>query len=349
MTPSPCAQRAALTAALLSGCQIPYGPDRHDVAADRIVAITRHAASTADRVTLRAQVAVGGHLWQDEPVSFAWYPLLDGQGPDDVDPTAAPTALGPSATLPSTAARWALIAYFPSGTTWRAEIASGPDLLPAPTDLTVGELPLSFTAPEEGALELDAREALTPVDPTLTPSRWYRLTATWSGPDAADARPATLDRVRWMTTAPRTTFLELDDVTTDWATGLLTLDDGEVEAATPGVAGPATILALALDGSGANALAARDLWLGAAPKLAWMGARALTAPAGAAPGSWDATLQADDASPTGLTVTDLQPPSDGDLPAPACTGGVPFHPDHLLDGRCLRPEVIGAVVRVEVL
>jgi hypothetical protein len=349
MTPSPSAQRVALSAALLCGCQIPYGPDRHEVEADRIVAITRHATDAPGAVTLRAQVAVGGHLWQDEPVSFAWYPLLDGEIADDVDAGAEPAARGPAATLPPDGSRWALIADFPSGTTWRAEVVVGPDVLPTPTELTLGELPLPFAAPEEGALELDARAALTPIDPTLTPSRWYRLTATWAGTDATDGRPAGLDRVRWMTTAPRTTFLELDDVTTDWATGLLTLDDGEVEAATPGVAGPATILALALDGSGANALAARDLWLGLGPKLAWIGARALTAPPDAAPGLWDATLAADDASPTGLAVVDLRAPSDGDLPAPDCTGGAPFHPDHLLDGRCLRPEVIGAVVRVEVL
>jgi hypothetical protein len=147
--------------------------------------------------------------------------------------------------------------------------------------------------------------------------------------------------VRWMGTGGGT-FAEVDDTTTNWTAG-----------PDPG---PATILALAVS-EGANAWAATDVFVGDRPfGLPLPSGRYLPTDiplSDPPPALVQGTLVPDDASPCGLRlinafgVVDLlgneDPYGTRRLPCNVAVEG-PFDPNWLLEHRCTRGQVDGAVV-----
>lgn len=341
---------AVLLVAALTACQEPFGADRHDLVADRIAAVT--AAARGSELVLHPWLVVDGRPWSDAAPDVRWY-NLDPEDPDvDViaPETATALAVGPVATVPRTGA-WGLIVRFPSGAEARAQLVTSPSALPlvGAARLQVGLLDLDFDEATEEELALDARRGLSAEPVTGTPSvpagRWSRLSLGW------DAVPPDLDRVRWMSTSRRSTFLELDAGTTDWATGELVLDDLEIEEATPLSPGPTTALALAVSTGGLHQAFAADIWVGdpepgVITRGRWLG----TAAAGAV---LTGTLVADDEAPTGLRLQDAVASDSVEdwgtdaLPCHVAVSG-PFDPSWLFDGSCSRAQVVGQRVSVEV-
>ncbi len=315
----------ALILNTLFACQVPFGTDRHDLVGDRIVAVV----VTPEDDALRGGVAllVDGRPWQDEAVHLAWH-WLDGTDPRELgailpdDPSDA-DGPAPTLTLPDDGpSRLGLVATFPSGAVRRAFLAL--DGAPRP--------------PSRPAPHFDPPGPWAP-DATVT------LSAAVDDPDQPP-------RVRWMTVGGRGTFLEQSRAVTRWDAAIVTREDGEEVARAPISEGPVTFVTLAVDERGGNAVHAEDAFVGAVPSGLWTpGGRFLPSaepPEGTGP--WLATLVADDASPTGLAVTDLVAvPALTPAPPLDCTVPVsgPFDPSWLFDGRCLRAEVDGTTVLVE--
>lgn len=322
--------------ALGLACQAPFGRDRHDLVGDRVAAI---ATAPGDAVfTASPVLVVDGALYAaDARPTVTWTPD-DGGDALAGYPVALP--VGPTS--------WAIDVDFPSGEAWSARLtvpAMGVAALDAPA-VSVGLLDLSTTEATEDELTVDARAALdaTPTD-AVPVDRWARLSASW--PEGA---PTHLDRVRWMATDAATTFLELDETTADWATATITLDDLEIDDSTPSPAGVVTVLALALDGAGANAVTPRDVDVDAGRRLARVGGRLLAIDVDLPPGARvRATLTADPTLPAGLALTGARLADallDATLPCQAPEPTDPFDPNALLLGRCTLADVDGADVVV---
>ncbi len=315
-----------LVLALLA-CQEPFDADRHDLRGDRIAALSVHVADGVVRP--RAALWVGGRGWSDAPVDLAWGCVADTDAVAALDPADA-IATGPAPDVACDAIL-ALVATFPSGALERAFVAVPADAAAG----VVGELSreildlriAGLAGPE---LLPDARGALegTP-GADVPPGGFARFAA--DVPDGATAR--------FMATSG--TFFELDASTADWAAGDLILDDDELDAAVADPPGVSTLLVLAVTPSGANPFRAAEVWVGPADPGVWLGDRWVPADEPFA-GTASVTLLADDASPCGLR---LAPPV-GSADPPACLAGA-FHPDLLLDGTCLRSELVGATVLVD--
>lgn len=339
----------------LFGCQEPFGTDRHYLVGDRVAAIL--VDPEADALRLRALVVEDGTLWQDEAVELSWDVLpdgaetADGLDPDDADQT-GPVARFP---LPDAATTYALVARFPSGTEWRAVVplAGVPTPLPVPSGLVAETL--SLDALEATPEELDREARLdTPgaATATLSSATWSRITVDW-----ADGIPEALTRTRWSATPEFGTFLELDEVRTDWSPARLEIDELEIEEADPIASGPLTFLALTLDDAGGTQMVARDLWMGTdEPTGVRVSGRHLTTSASPPAGArLRGTLARDDTSPSGLRLDAVEAVTELDDDDPFGTEGLdctdvagPFDPNWLFDGRCLRGAVDGATVVVEV-
>lgn len=327
---------AWIMVAALAGCQGPFGADRHDLVRDRIAAVVADGAG--DTVHPRAVLVQGGRLWADSPPSFAWFWLDTGASIDEVDPAdAVATDAAPSLTRPSADAVLGLIVDFPSGAQRRAVLQVGDEPAPAFASVAVESVPIDFEEPTDLSIEARATLTPTPAPDPLPVGAWLRITPTFS------VEPG---RVRWMSTADTSTFLALDEQVTDWATGEVVIDDGEVEEASPLAPGVHTLMALALSDGGRHAVYVEDRAVGAPVVAARVGGRLLGAETALAPGRYAATLQADDDLPSGLRLASPTP-SSGALTGPPCADGEGVA-SALLTGRCGRDAVIGASVVVEV-
>ncbi len=330
----------------LAACQVPYGTPRQALVGDRVAAITLHAESDGWRPA--AWQIENGHGWTDEPPDLAW----SWVGPsDDVDALtqadAVATGPWPLLNAPDTnpPLRLALVARFPSGFEERAVLdvpGAAADELGAITLAVLPERPLEDATEEQ--LNLEARVAEVAQDGAFVPEQtWARLSVDTS------VHPAP-HRLRWMATAG--TFLELNATQTDWAPSTLVLDDLDVEESAPLAPGTVTVLALGLDGTGANAARALDLWVGPPGTGVRLEGRFLPTDAPVEPGLASGRLEPDDDSPTGLRWVDVTPAvlDTSDDPygtrALSCAGPTdgPFDPSWLFDGRCTRNDVAGAVV-----
>ncbi len=355
-----------LVCALVAGCQVPYGPGRHDLVGDRIVAISASPAGGAagDAIEMRALLLEDGHLWHEAPLELSWG-FVDPNQPEaaeDFDPGAA-IAFGPrpSLTLPEgDTARVALAATFPSGTTLRGYLdlpvgaPSSPITLDAFSVVRVDALSVEALGtgdlPAE-SLDLAARRELTSAPGAIAPGDFARLTI--AAPDAT--------RVRWMSTAGQTgTFYELDDRATDWAAGHILRDDEDIEEATPIAPGPQTFIALVVDDAGSVAWRAQDLAIGELDAQLIVGGRFM-GPASEASGLVRGTLVADDTLPAGVRLEEPEPVAASDLDpldpygtaawtcAESGSDGatLPFDPEWLMTG-CSRADVTGSTVVVRV-
>lgn len=358
--PSPRPPTSLAAAALLVACQAPFGVDRHDLVGDRISAVTTEPAGPG-AVTAHVWLTVDGKPWVASPVAASWYAYDGAATAAEVDAidrtTPVATGLAPQLPLPAEGAGYVLLVTFPSGAERTAVLQLGGAEVTYPTaTITLGALPsLSFTEATPEELALDARTALVPEPADqIDAGAWARLSLAFS----ADP-PASFSRARWMNTRRDTTFLELSDVDADWATGSVLLDDLEIDAAEPAEPGVTTLLALAQDATGHHRAWARELWIGAptaglVSQGRWIASDLPASPASGARVA--ATLQADDAAPTGLVLTDAAEVSaaeaDPDDPwgtaALGCGAAGPFDPTWLFDGSCARDAVLGARVVLEV-
>lgn len=335
---------------LLAACQEPFGTDRHDLVGFRVAAVRVEAVD--DSLTAHAALVVDGKVWSDDRVALSWH-LTDDLATDTIAALELDDAVayGPAATVDRWAGRdgLALVAVS-DDIVYRAVIDLKDTIGPAPTPtrLETFDLGLALDTVEAPALELEARRALEESDvaDAVDAGAFTRIRA-----DVASEV-----RVRWMSTAPTGTFLELDRHTTDWVAGELLIDDDEIEERRADVDGPRTVLALALDPTegGANAWLAHDLWVGQPPAgVRTTSGRWLATDTAVAGPFVQATLAAADDHPTGLQLvgaTDVDPDTDFGTDALPCAVPVtgPFDPDWLLEQRCTRTDVLGATVVVQV-
>ncbi len=332
---------------LLWGCQEPFGERRQDLVGFRIASLTAPASAPGQPTEPEVSVVVEGQLWSDEPVSLHWHwvdPDPEAVGSLSADDAPVATGAGPSLTRPPQEAWLGLLAVAPDGEVARAFL----DLPTEPSDAVELEhvswsaLDWDLRRVSGEDLSMDSRMQASAHEATSTsPHGFLRFSAAMSHP----AQDVT---VRWMATEG--TWLELDPWTADWTPGHLVLDGDDVEEAIVGEPGSVSVIALAIDGRGHGSALARDLWVGEAPQGMYIEGRWV---GGEPHEGWiQARLEADDASPSGLTLTDVTPvdPPSTDGPDPygtdtmACAQGAPFDPNWLLQQRCTRAEVLGHTV-----
>jgi hypothetical protein len=301
-------RRAAIPAACLAlaGCA-PTFDDRHDLLGFRIAAI--------GVVDGQAAAAVwSGSLFHAEPTSMVW--TVDG----------APLGEGWGLGVPEGAEELGLVATAPDGTIREARVS-----------IAGGLAPLSFTRSAVAVGEdvsIEARSALdeSPLDGAAPAGQAVRIRL--EAPEG--------DRSRWMVAGGETTLLELDAETVDVMPERLGFDDGEVasrQAVAPGVQ---HVLALRMDGAGANRWAWIDAALGVDTPLIRSGGWLLEGEADTSTGLLAVDLDGLSADGVGTlgspeAVDDL---SQHDPPTCA-PSDLPFSFDLLADGRCTVADSLG--------
>lgn len=336
---------------LLWACQAPFGTPRQSLAGDRVAALTVSLPGDGS-VVPTAWTVVEGHPYADAPPELAWHWVADAAALEGAS-TGEASAVGPWPALrpPATPVPQllGLVATFPSGFVERALLKVPERTLPPIVALELGILPARpLIEAKSEDLEREARLAEVATSSAFVPEgTWARLEARF------ETEPGEV-RTRFMATGG--TMLELDARTTDWAPAALVLDDLDVEESTLLEPGAITFLALAVDDRGGNVAYARDVLVGPAPTGVWIGERWLPTDTEAGSGLVAATVVSDDAAPSGIGLVDLDPlPAlDGvdpygtaSLPCASPVSG-PFEPSWLFDGRCSRPDVVGARVVVQV-
>ncbi len=328
----------------LIACQQPFDADRHDLIGDRIVAIEARASDGGIQPT--ATLLRNGRLWTDDVDDLRWFALSGDpeQAILGIDPE-APDQLGPTPQFSNSTAAVGL--WFRGERAW-LELGNEQDLSFA----GIAQSTLSKTLETQQAedLTIEQRSLWTAV-PTeaFAPGELGRFQADFLNPDANPT-------LRWMSTGG--TFLELDRTTSDWAPATVTMDDDDVTLEHALSDGVFPLVALAVDPDHGNRVRIQEFHIGELPG----GVRTSSGrwlPAEDIPASdwvW-VTLQADDDTPTGLRLSDVEPATP-DLNAEdpygteALACAVPlegtFEPNVLVDGRCSRAQLIGHRVMIEV-
>ena len=101
-----------------------------------------------------------------------------------------------------------------------------------------------------------------------------------------------------------------------------------------------------MDSQGANQWTAGEITVGEPEPGGWISGRWM--PGAVEPGSSWVRLAADDASPTGLVVSEIFDNAADAGEQPTCLNGEPFDPNMLLEQRCTRKALDGAVVNIDV-
>jgi hypothetical protein len=160
-----------------------------------------------------------------------------------------------------------------------------------------------------------------PIDPKAS----ARLTAT------LDTDTDTDIHARWMATDG--TFAEQSALETDWKA--------------PKTLGTATILALLLDDAGHTRWKITDLHVGDPEGGGWSDDRWFPSDTEVSPGRYDVVFSPDDQAPSGVRLTQINPPTDAFL---ACAPNTtePFKARWLADGSCTRSDVVGVPVTLEI-
>lgn len=298
---------------LLAACQEPFETDRHDLRGLRIAAIGVH-----DGVAAAAVWSVAGP-WHEQTPTLAW--TLDG------------ASIGEGYDVPVTGdGTLGLIVTDAAGASREAAVTVS-SLSPA--------LSVSRASVEIGTdLSLDARRALEAADIERSAPSGASVRLTLAGV-AEDAS------ARWMSAAG--TMLELETDAADLIPEEILFDDGEVETRTDLDDGVFPGLALSRDGAGANDW----LWLDAAVGVQDEGlvrheGRLLVADAVPEAGLIAATLVEDAVG--GVMLEAVEAVSDASQQeALACmpAGAETFSVAWVADGRCARPDVLGARVVLE--
>lgn len=251
--------------------------------------------------------------WHDEPTQLAW--SVDGEAWGEGYGVEVPAAgeLSVEAIAPdgATITGSVTIADGEAVTGWRREA------------LQLDELELDDRREAEGS----------EVDSSVGAEEATRITLTVAGEV----------ETHWMST--RGTPLALDATRADLLNEDVVFDDGELEERTQLDPGLTHHLALVLDGVGGNSWSWIDSAHGVDGPFWRHEGRLLpgTAEAGLVAG----TLAADDDH--GVVLEELEPVDDlaQQEPLPCADEGVPFRLAWVVEGRCLRPDVLGVRVVVE--
>lgn len=298
---------------VLLGCQEPFRTDRHDLREFRIASLGVHDGVAA------AAVWSGIGPWHDVSPVLSW--TLDGQTIGE----------GFDVVVPGTG-RLGLTATAADGQQRQAEV----DVVSVIPSLSVSR----FAVDVGEDLSLAARRSLeeTPVVAAVSSgqSTRMRLEGLTAGSTA-----------RWMSAVG--TVLELENDTADLLAEEILFDDGEIETRTPLDDGLFVGLALVVNGAGENDW----LWVDAAvgiddaTLLRHQGRLIPTADATEA-GLIAATLVEDEVAGVRLVDTEAVLDTAQQTPLSCMPAGADvFLLSWVAEGRCPRPDVVGARVVVE--
>ena len=315
-----------------AGCDASFGVARHDLGPFRLAAMGTGRDADGARVA-RAAVWSGVGLFHDEAPRLAW--ALDGEAIGDGFDVVVPG----EGTL-------SLVATAPDGT----EVTGS---------VTVADEPAALAVSRAGAalgedLTLAARRAVAgrEVDGSVAADEAARLSLSFDSGEA-DGFSA-----RWMSAEGAGTVLELEARAADVLALEIVWDDGEVVEREATGSGLYHQLALAIDGAGNNHWLWVDAAIGVEGPLVRHAGRLLplaqedgeaVAVAAVETGLLAVTLEADDGV-AGVRLTDAVAADDLSAAEPlACAAsGEPFELAWLAEGRCLRPDVLGVRVVLEV-
>lgn len=327
-----------VAAVLATACDPNFTVAHGDLGPARIAGLGVTLGADGERVAAAALWS-GLGLYHEAPPTLRW--TLDGQdlgeGYDVVVPGSG--QLGLEATVAGGQALSAVVT-----------VASPP---PA-TALTRYGVDLG----EDLSLTARRAAAATEVADTVEGGQAARLSLSFLS-DAAAAYSTS-----WLLSEGRGTALEVDDTSADVLAEEITWDEGEVEQRLPVDAGLFHSLALIRDGAGSGAWVWADAAIGAPGSwlrhegrlLALDQPDAAEVAAAASAAGWALVTLAESDDEAGLKVSDAvaAPEVDGqpDLSSAdrlACApADAPFRLAWIAEGRCPRPDVIGAAVLLEV-
>ncbi|MCK6524014.1 hypothetical protein L6R49_21615 [Myxococcota bacterium] len=268
----------------------------------------------------------GVGLYHDERPTLEW--TLDG----------APLGEGYDVVVPAEGGLLGLRVITPEGSELLAEVTAQEAPI-APPIVTRAAVDLS------GDLDLDARRKVfaESVNGSVPEGKAARLTLSGDGVDGLTWR--------WMRAAGLGSLLELDPGVADVLAEDIVFDDGVLVSRTPTGPGLYPQLALGLDGLGGNRWIWVDAAIGVTTPLLRHEGRLVPADAEAPPGLVAGTVVLTD-DLVGLTLTDVAPATEDDIAGTflpcAPTPGAPFRLAWLAEGRCVRADLDGARVVLEV-
>ena len=337
-----------LSLLLLTGCQDPFGTDRHDLEGFRVAGLSASPAGGPAGTEIVPSVAlvVDGQLWSDEPVSLQWHWIDAGDvdTAESITKSDTPVATGPAPTLtmPNGPVALFLLATSPDGS---AEERVMLDLGSASTALE----PLSGNV---NALEVMVDD-LTAEDYSLEARSAWEHTPQSTIPVGGFARiEVESDQnttVNFMVVGTAGTFFELDALTAHWATAEVSGDD--FSASDHLSEGVYTHFALGYNGQGGVSFSPFEVIVGDTPSgLFTPSGRFVKTDAAVTPGTQvTGLLIKDDTAPSGVRLTntavvhgavvttalDCDQQVDGD-----------FDPNWLATGACTRTAVADALVTI---
>lgn len=303
---------------LCCACQAPFDVNRKDLGPFRIAAV-----GVQDGVA-RAAIWSGLGAWHEVAPTLSW--SLDGaelgQGWDVAVPGAGTLDLVVTDSEGNPhEAQLSVAEPLPAFTVTRAAVDLGEDL------------------------SIDARRAASesPVDGSVAADQAERLRLVW--PEGTDTSAGS---TRWMSAGGEGSLLELETFAADVLAQEVVFDKGEVVERTDSGPGIYTQLALVIDGQGGNRWSWVDAAIGVDQALVQHEDRLLPLDIDTGTGLVAVTLsQADDL--WGIAATDPVPVTDlaEQEPLACAPAGLPFRLAWVVEGRCPRPEVLGARVVLE--
>lgn len=333
---------------LLTGCQEPFGTDRHDLEGFRVAGLSASPAGgpAGTEIVPTVALVVDGQLWSDDPVSLQWYWLSSG----DVDEAEAitnadtPVATGPSPTLtmPDGPATLFLLATSPDGSAEERVM------------LDLGSVAATLDPLDINVHALDVMvDDLTADDYALKARGQWEQTNQSSIPVGGFARIDVMGdsdtTVYFMVVGTAGTFFELDAYTADWATAEVLGDEFMVsDHLSEGVF---THFALGVNGQGGSSFSPFEVVVGNTPTgLFTPNGRFVVTDSAVSPGTQvTGLLVVDDAAPSGVRLTNTSL-VDGPVITSAlnCAQVVDgdFDPNWLATGACTRTDVADAMITI---
>lgn len=304
----------------LAACQEPFSVNRRELGPFRIAAV-----GVIDGVA-SAALWSGVGLYHDAPPTLRW--TLDG----------APLGEGFDVAVPAEGGLLGLTVTAPDGAVYVAEVTARAAPIAAP-EVARAAVDLS------GALDLDARRAALAESVSGSVAEGDATRLTLEGDGVADLT------WRWMSAGGLGSLLELDPGVADVLAEELEFEDGALLSRAPTGPGIYPQLALGLDGAGGNRWVWADAAIGVTTPLLRHEGRLIPADAEAPPGLVAATARLSD-DVVGLTLTEVAPATEDDiagmfLPC-APSPGEPFRLAWLAEGRCVRADLDGVRVVLEV-
>lgn len=345
----------------ITGCQQPFGSDRHDLDGFRILGLhtTPSGGITGDEIEPRAHFVIDGQLWSDQSIEQYWFWMttadpatLASKTKEDADAVGA----APELVIPYRNATLGLLAKHPDGTEKRAFVTlpTTSRLSTDPGTILTFQTSQALSGLTVDDLDIDQRAEWDLVQtPTFSPDTFGRLEVYFND---TEQQPY---RIRWMSTGPFGTFFETTASTSDWAPAKVTLDDDEVSVGDTIANGPRTFVALILDLEAPRTVQYREVWLGTPTPGVWIHGRwyAHDTPVDHT-GLATVVFTEDDSAPTGLKIGQWSPLDPEMLSetdpygtaALSCSAPVsgPFQQEWLTLNWCVRSDISGTPLVVEV-